>query len=349
MADFLLRLFAAVLALHLCLVSTAQGEAPIGAGNLERLRPAQRIEFANISDELQIGWFEANGDASEFVLIDGGGGIYRVGVAGVFDSITYRQDEAQVFSLIDAVYVNDTPIILYLLDGAYFVNGRQFRTDDFAVAIHKVVQSLFVEAITDRGATVYHEVALEAETDTISPIRTLDLPGSDADMLGMLIGRVDFPHVLLSNLADSVLVAYRYPDAFAGESGRVYELAGGPAVAGAMNSAASHFAWSDPASARLNLLDLASGENTVVAETGGAYAQYHLLTADASAILAVNIDFAPEVFGWDVATGERYQLGAYRECERIPDKVAISGDGKALIIGCDTGLEIWRVENNEEG
>ena len=343
-----LRLFAIVCALNFCLLSAAQGGAAIRAGNLERLRPAARIDFADFPEELQIGWFEAKSDASEFIVFDSAGRIYRAGVAGIIDSVTYRVDEAQVFSLIDAVYADEDPFALYLLDDAYFINDRQLWTDDFPVAIHRVDQSLFVEAITDRGATAYHEVALETEGETISAVSIIDLPGSDSEFIGMLIGRIDFPSVLLSSLADSALTAYRYPEAFSSESGRVYELDGGPAVAGAINGEGSHFAWSDPASARLNLLDIASGGNAVVAELDGAYAQYHLLTADASAILAVNMDFKPEVFAWDVATGERYDLGAYRECERIPDKVAISGDGKALIIGCDTGLEIWRVAEMKE-
>ncbi len=320
----------------------------IGAENIAGLRPAQYIDFSDISDDLAIGWFEANDDASEFIVFDGGGRVYRVGEAGIIDSVAYRDDEAQIFSLIDAVYVDERSYALYLLDDAYFINDRQFRTDDFPVAIHRVDQSLFVEAITDRGATTYHEVALESDGETISAVSIIDLPRSETEYLGILIGRVDFPSVLLSSLADSVLTAYRYPEVFSSESGRVYELDGGPAVAGAINSEGSHFAWSDPASARLNLLELASGENTVVAELDGAYAQYHLLTADASAILVVNMDFRPAVFAWDVATGERYDLGAYRKCERIPDKVVISGDGKALIIGCDTGLEIWRVAEMKE-
>ena len=329
--------------------AAAQKYPVIGAENIAGLKPAQHIDFADISDDLVIGWFEASDDASEFIVFDGAARVYRVGLGGIIDSVTYRVDEAQVFSLIDAVYANEASFALYLLDSAYFINDRQLRTDDFPVAIHRVDQSLFVEAITDGGATAYHEVALETEEDTISAVSIIDLPRGDSEFIGMLIGRIDFPSVLLSSLADSVLRAYRYPEVFSSESGRVYELDGGPAVAGAINREGSHLAWSDPASARLNLLDLASGENAVVAELDGAYAQYHLLTADASAILIVNMDFAPAVFAWDVATGERHDLGVYRECSRIPDKVAFSQDGRALIIGCDTGLDIWRVVHEEEG
>ena len=127
-------------------------------------------------------------------------------------------------------------------------------------------------------------------------------------------------------------------------------LENGPAVFAAVNGAVgSHFAFSDPASDRLNLLNLATAENRVVAKLDGAYSQYHILTSDGSAIILVNLDFDPVIVAWDVATGRRYDLGPYRNCGRIPDKVTLSVDGAALIIGCDKGLDIWRiVEEGEE-
>ena len=132
-----------------------------------------------------------------------------------------------------------------------------------------------------------------------------------------------FPLVLYSSLEDGALTVYRYPNSFELRLARAYSLPQGPAVFGAVNGrAGSHLAWSDPASARLNLLNLETGENRAVVEIGGAYAQYLLLTADASAILIVNLEFAPEVFAWDVETGRRMELGPYRSCQRIPDKVS---------------------------
>lgn len=342
------HLFFIFCVLSTCLASVAQDSAIIGASNLDRLRSVARIDFVEFPGELEIGWFEANEDSSEFIVFDDSAQIYRVGMSGIVESWSFRQTEAQVFSLIDAVYLNGEPFILYLLDDKYFVNDRQLRSDDFPVAAHQVEQSLFVEAITKTGATIFHELSLETETDAIDPVRTLNLPGPDIETPGVLIGRIDFPHVALSRLADRSLSLYRYPDAFSAESRGKYVLPGGPAVVGAMNSAGSHLAWSDPASARLNLLDLERGDNRVIAELDGAYAQYHLLTADASAVLVVNVDFAPKVYAWDVETGRRHDLGAYRECKRIPDKAALSKDGTALIIGCDTGLDIWRIESNEE-
>ena len=325
----------------------AQAQITIGAKNLSRLKPVARIDFADFPGELEIGWFEANHDASEFIVFDKSGRLYRVGAAGIESSFSHH-DNGQIFSLIDAAYLADVPIILYLLDDNYFINEQQLDIDLTPVALVAVAESLFVESTDGAGSTLFLQYVKDEVTEGLRLIDSTPLPETDPNAPAVRIGRIDFPLVIISSLAESALNVYRYPDAFAAGSAIEIELDDGPAVFGAVNRAGSHLAWSDPQSARLNLLDLANGENRVAADLGGAYAQYHLLTADASAILIVNLNFAPAVFAWDVDTGERFDLGAYRDCERIPDKVALSADGAALIIGCDTGLEIWRIVPEEE-
>ena len=158
-----------------------------------------------------------------------------------------------------------------------------------------------------------------------------------------------FPHVIISSLGDSSLSVYTYPNTFDAETRARYSLDGGPAVFGVLNGEnASHFAWSDPRSSSLNLLNLASGESRVIAELGGAYAQFMMLTNDASLIIVVNLDFTPNVFAWDTNSGQMLDLGPYRECQRIPDMVRLSADGASLIIGCDGGLDIWQITEEKE-
>lgn len=325
----------------------------ISAANLASLQPLAQIDFAGFPGALKIGWFEANADASELIVFDQAGRIYRVSMDGIADSWSYVEPgSGQVFALIDAVYINDEPQLLYVLDGGYFINEQPLPTGYEPVALAAYINSLYIEAVDGDGRTVILHYAKRYEGGAWQLIDEFFMPVSDPGQPAVRIGRIDFPMILYSSLSDGALWAYRFPDAFTTSAGSLYSLAGGPAVFGAVNATGSHFAWSDPYSERLNLLDLVTGENRVVTELGGAYAQYHLLTADASVIFIINLDFAPEVFAWDVETGERHNLGAYRECERIPDKVALSADGAALIIGCDTGLDIWRVvnsENSEEG
>ena len=326
-----------------------QERTQISAASLAQLNSQARIDFAGFPGELKIGWFEANDDASEFIVFDQAGQLYRVSEAGIKDSWSYvAPGRSQVFSLIDATYLGGEPLVLYVLDGRYFINKRALPAGYEPVALASLGASLFVEAIGADGRTVFMHYALRDEGEARQLVDEFSVPESDPEQPVVRIGRIDFPYVLYSALSDGVLSVFSYPDSFVASMRRSYSLRQGPAVFGAVNAAGTHFAWSDPASARLNLLEFETGDNRVVAETGGAYAQYYLLSADASAILAVNLDFSPEVFAWDVETGERLDLGGYRECERIPDKVALSADGTALVIGCDTGLEIWRVTGSEE-
>lgn len=347
MSRFLLQVYFISLVILFAGNASAQGAIPIGAENVARLRPVARIDFANFPGKINIGWFEANHDASEFIVFDKAGRLYRIAPSGIESSWTFRE-HGQVFSLIDAAYLHDEAMILYLLDDMYFINDQRLETNQTPVALVASDDSLFVEANDGAGSIVYLEYVQKPELDALRLVNSVTLPETDPDVPAVRIGRIDFPLVLISSLADSGLAVYRYPDDFGSQKGRSFALDDGPAVFGAVNQPGSHLAWSDPHSSRLNLLDLTSGQNRKVAELGGAYAQYHLLTTEASAILIVNLNFAPEVFAWDVATGARHDLGKYRSCERIPDKVALSADGAALIIGCDAGLEIWRIPPESE-
>ena len=345
MAPFMIRRLVSAFVFLCACVSSAQENIAISAANIDRLRSDATIDFASFPGELSIGWFEANADASEFIVFDSDGRIYRVGQGGINASWSLTEGGSQqIVSVIDAAYVRGEPKILYLLDDAYFINEQELMIDHLPVAVHSVGDLLYVEVIDASGTTFFLEYSLAQDTAQFVLSKTISLPDEQPDQPAVRIGRIEFPLVVTSALANSELTVYRYPDAFVAEASSKIALPGGPAVFGAVNGGAgSHLVWSDPASARLNLLDLETSENRVVAEIGGAYAQYHLLTADASTIFIVNQDFMPEVFAWDVDSGQRFRLGPYRACKRIPDKVAFSADGSALIIGCDTGLDIWRI------
>ena len=85
-----------------------------------------------------------------------------------------------------------------------------------------------------------------------------------------------------------------------------------------------------------------------IAPLNGDYAQWYFLSNDVSVIIAVNLGGEPNVVAWDTETGERRNLGNYRECERPqPDMARLTEDGSTLIIGCDTGLDIWRINEEE--
>jgi hypothetical protein len=65
-------------------------------------------------------------------------------------------------------------------------------------------------------------------------------------------------------------------------------------------------------------------------------------------VLGVALDTTPVIVAWDATTGERGEIGTYRgDCDRIPDMVRLSADGTTLVIGCDAGLDVWRVIGSE--
>ena len=131
-------------------------------------------------------------------------------------------------------------------------------------------------------------------------------------------------------------------------------FAGGLAVFGAINingsvhavGSGTHLAWRDPESTMLNLLDFASGQNQEIAPLDGDYIAQILLTRGGDVILGIDPQSARRhIWAWDAATGERYDLGQFRECERQqPDLAELSPDGTALVIGCDSGIDIWRIQ-----
>lgn len=165
-------------------------------------------------------------------------------------------------------------------------------------------------------------------------------PAQDTEAV-VRIGRIPLPYVVTSSETGIVkLWNIQTSDV-------LYEVDNGtgqPSVFGNINDDATHFVWRDNASETLYLLDFETGENREVAQLNGEYAQWFFLSNDASTILAVNLNFEPIVVAWDVETGEKTVLGEYRQCNRPqPDMARLSRDGTTLVIGCDTGLDVWRV------
>ena len=163
-------------------------------------------------------------------------------------------------------------------------------------------------------------------------------PAQDPDA-SVRIGRIPPPYVVTSSVDGEV----KLWNIQTGEVLASQQIADGPAVFGNINAAATHLAWRNPQSELLHVLDFETGEDISVDELGGDYAQYFFLTNNADVIIAVNIEFEPIVVAWNIESGERFNLGEYRHCNRIPDMVRLSQDGTSLVIGCDTGLDIWRV------
>ena len=342
----ILQLAATVLLLIWPVSSILSQDTPqvISADNVSRLVSTRQIDFSRLEGNFELGWFAANVDASEILIVDRDMRVYRVSQAGQVRELPLAERSPDdVTAILDALFLYDTPVVLYRHGQNTYINQHQLGQAEDYLALFGVSErrEISVEATDADGNTIFLRYQLSSAGDTLTYVGLFAFPSPDQSAPAVRIGRIAFPYLMLSSLNDGGLTVFKYSDssAFAEEQ---YALAGGPAVAGALNG--DHFAWIDPWSERLNLLNLASGENRVVTDLGGSYAQYVLLTRDASAIIAVNLDFEPHVFAWNAETGRRFDLGPYRECERIPDRVSLSEDGASLIIGCDSGLDIWQIK-----
>ena len=117
------------------------------------------------------------------------------------------------------------------------------------------------------------------------------------------------------------------------------------AMFGAINVDGSYYVWLQSDYAGLHLVDFETEEDRVVATFDSAYISHIKLTQNADVVIGVDPrDHPGTINAWLVETGERIDLGSYRQCDRVqPDLVQLSHDGTTLIIGCDLGIDVWRI------
>lgn len=336
MTNFVAKIFTcSVFITIITIVVTAQEITTISADKVERFQSVQQIDYADFDIDINVGWFVANPSASELVVFDNHKTLHKIIDGEIVDSWQYVTDSEQIFSVIDGEYVGDNFYILYTIDNMFWINETPLLIDGIPMEMGRDDDYFYIEAQLDNDLMLY------ALDESINVVAEMTIP-ADFDEPVMRIGRIDFPIVVQTTLTGDVTI-YNF-DTLLGE----YKVGDVPTVFGHVNAPKTHFAWVDPESTLLNLLDLATGENRVVAELDNLYAQYYLLSQDASLVIAVNVDFEPNLVAWDTDTGERYELGEYRDCERIPDKAKLSADGSTLIIGCDGGIELWRIVDETE-
>lgn len=352
----------------------------ITSSNMLRLQPVHQLDFSDdffvpainpnsidqpLDANFDIGWFVYSSPADRFLLLDN---IQTLHAAFSSGATTFSVERSNV---IDAVAF-DEAMFAVLLTGE---DGYQLWYEDFnlyggisqrmRVESDNIPAAIWITCQDDanEGGQDCH-ANIEVNDGSISSIVTfppLTATGGEVVNLELVegelaqsiytpaqddeavvrIGRIPLPYVVTSSL-DGLVKLWNIE---AGEL--LYEVdnsTGEPSVFGNINADAAHLVWRDNANQSLYLLDFETGENRFIDNLDGAYAQWYFLSNDASAIIAVNLGGEPNVVVWDTATGERTDLGNYRNCERPqPDMARLSEDGTTLIIGCDTGLDIWRI------
>ncbi|MEL6404048.1 MAG: hypothetical protein AAFR81_06775 [Chloroflexota bacterium] len=346
---------------------------PITAENITQLQSVQRLNFDSITipyeltdmldnpePSVNLGWFVYAPLSDRFLLLDTNNRLYAVTSDGE------ASDIVENVNVIDAVPFGDSMFaVLITTDDGYAVWYDDFYFDDDArereiIAVESdgfpaAIWMTCPENSDESGAGCYASVELttsteiavynlppyadEAETEISQQPYA---PADDAQAV-VRIGRIPFPYVVTSSLNGMVSLWDL------GTESLVYNVDNGtdtPSVFGNINDDATHLIWRDNPNDTLYLLDFVTGENQVIADLSGAYAQWYFLSNEADVALAVNLGGEPNVIAWDTSTGERFDLGVYRDCERPqPDMTRLTPDGTTLIIGCDSGLDIWRVSD----
>jgi WD40 repeat protein len=351
----------ALLLTILSAISMQAQEAPaleiITAQRVGDLRSVNTIDFASLPDDagpIDSGTFILSPNGAFMAVVRRDGGLLIYDVAGdVINTYTVAADDGTPTTVIDSVFGADSQTT-----AALHTDGQTYEIVIFSVGSDEPLQRIPFPEPLDFPVRVWLDQALENVWLEVAPgdpaesyyvmrlpidggndIYTLPSgPQNDPDSL-VRIGRIPAPLAVTATL-DGVVKLWNL------EIGEVIAQAdvGITPIFGRVNeSSAGQMAWIDPESQRLELLNFETGENRTIAALGGEYAQAILLTLNSDVILGVAIDDAPIVVAWNVATGERIDLGQYRACSRVPDSVHLSLDGTTLAIGCDLGLDVWRV------
>lgn len=349
-------------------LSAQDDDAPsLSAENVASLESALQIDFDGNPAEIgsvDSGWFVLSPDGQSAAAIrqDGGLVIYDTVTGEITGTYVYQVDDLST-TVIEADFsASGEEIAVLHTDGERFYVALYHLIDDEL----RVLPFEPVETegdmprriwLDDETRHVWLEVAAETveryfyvaryplpDAEDLEVISVPSGPEMDLDSF-VRIGRIAAP-IAITATFDNLVKRWNLET---GEVTAEVQLDAAPVFGRISESTGTYLAWRDPASAALSLLNFDTGENTFIAPLNGEYVQAILPGPAADVVLAVHIGDDPVVMGWDVETGEQYELGEYRsDCERVPDMVRLSQDGTTLVIGCGVGFDIWRVREDAQ-
>jgi hypothetical protein len=355
--------------------STAQATATsITADNVAELQSVTSIESEDLSEEaaLASGWFTLSPDGTMFA------GVTRRNEVAVFDQNgiieTYGlSSDVESPTVLDASFSDDGSQLVSLHgDGTnFFILLRTFGTeaDTTEIEIPSEIAgealgipvrvwisaseesadatNLWLETMPLDGGRDYKVVKLplDAERALIADAVTAIPSAPEQDTNAYVrIGRIPAPLAVTAS-QDGLVKLWNLETGDATYSIQVDDV---PVFGRVNENGGEQLAWRDGSSLGLNVLDFESGENTRVIDLEGDYIQALMLTPAGDVVLAVHIGEENNVVAWIVETGERIDLGNYRECAGVPDMVQLSQDGTTLVIGCNQGFEVWQIGSAKE-
>jgi WD40 repeat protein len=353
MRSFLLSLLM-LLTLMRTLAQTDELAEVVTATNVHQLQSVTRIDFAAMDCDFDAGSFALSANGEYVAALDSYNHIYAWETNGELQytddapCAELRNPAHLAFDSNHALYTVEQVDNTLTLSKLNLLDGGQLLTtiaplDTMVLAAWIEEDTLWLETRENNQETVFSIQDVFIESYEINSLAYA--PAADPDAI-VRIGRIPPPFTVTS-ARDGIVKLWNI------QTGEViYEVdnsTGEAAVFGAINSDATHLIWRDSHNESLHLLNFETGENRFVANLDGQYAQWYFLSNDTSIALAVNLGFEPNVVAWETVTGEHTVLSEYRGCSRPqPDMARFSADGTTLVIGCDTGLDIWRIASENE-
>lgn len=335
----------------------------LSADNISQFRSVKHIEFAaqgGAAGQVENGWFALSPDGSFIAAMNREGDIVIWDDSGVvIDRFALPGTDGLPATVLDIAFRQNQPAVVsaHAEGGAYFVAYRdvvahtldyfRFDTPDVPLRIWDSGDTWLEVSPADylRGRYVQRITPPLSVSPRLNAVLSAsdvyELPsGPENDTEAFLrIGRIEAPYALTIT-QDFLIKRWNM------ETGEVSATAQLDAMPGAgqLTPDGRYFAWRDGDSKALHLLDFDSGIDKQIDALNGRYIPFLLLNSSASVIIGVNIGLQPIVVAWDTLTGRQIDLGEYRFCNRQPDMVRLSLDSQMMIIGCDTGFDIWRVQ-----
>ena len=330
-------------------------ETPLTAQTLQDFHSVLQVDFAELDatvGHIKSGWLRVRHDGQQVVLLTGANDLV------VWDIVqnkwvTSYQVEGQdglPANMMDAFWTPSGRMLISLHhDGATYTLAR-FEVQTGTLAIHSLDTQqgipvrvwgddewAWLEWMPHDSTQVPFITAFNADGQVIEPFPSIAEQDRDS---AVRIGRMPAPLAVTANEQGMVRLWHLEQGALLHE----VTLNQMP-VFGHINSANGRkLVWRDAYSDTLNLLDFENAAQTQIATLNGQYVQALLLGIEADVVLAVNIDLQPVIWAWVLNDTQPIVLGEYRPCGRTPDMVQLSENGTTLVIGCDTGIDVWRVE-----
>lgn len=350
-------LFIGLLGLTAPVLAQQSGYALITAENIRDLQSVEQLDFAALPEGLESasGLFVINSDANRIITFGNEPGqppLSRAILWGYGEEVSVMPiTDSSIFRVLSW-----DGVCLYAGYQGYVEVYRLDQTEDHVVRMALNAPTDFVNDLWLQDPTTCGNIVFVEVTDEIGQTAVWQLDINQPDTLVFLydhlfaipnqeaaarVGRVPPPLALTMDF-DGHLYRWDMNDNSLTATVSVGELA----MFGAINQSGTHYVWLNEDYNALHLVDFeALSDREVVTLGEGFYISHLKLTQDADVIIGVDPKDAPgTVSAWLVETGERIDLGPYRHCNRVqPDLVKLSRDGTTLVIGCDTGIDIWRV------